>query len=112
MARIIRHCPNCGQNLRADEAVERDGWRLTPGMAWLNGVPVKLTLGMAVILHTLATVAPAPVRHDVLANRSSRGIYSTSSLKVTICKMRQILGPLSPIETVFGFGYRWQVPAA
>ena len=98
--------------MSADVDVERDGWRLSPGMVWRGVVPVKVTGAMADILYTLAVAAPEPVRHEALANRASRGRYSTASLKVTICKLRQILGALSPIETVVGFGYRWASPSA
>lgn len=101
-------CPQCGFNIKADKPVERDGWRIVPGMAFYHGAPVALTASMATILHTLAMAAPDPVRTSVLENRSARGRYGNGSLKVVISELRKRLGDLSPIETVAGFGYRWR----
>jgi DNA-binding response OmpR family regulator len=104
-------CLNCGYNISKDETVERDGWVLMPGKATHRAAHIDISMGQADILHALADAYPATVSGDALANRSSRGRYSTNSLKSTIFLIRKKLGPLSPIETVRGEGYCWRTPS-
>lgn len=99
-------CPNCGHNLRADATVERGPWAISPDDVRFHGVRTALVGAETIILHTLASAYPRAVNIEVLANRSS-GSGSVASTKVRIVRIREKLGNLCPIETVFGLGYRW-----
>lgn len=109
---MTHFCPSCGFNLRNDEVVERDGFRLDPrGLAEFEGRYIDIPVGYALILHALASNEGRAVSLSTLLSRVSDGDYP-QFVAVLVCRMRRTLqeaGIPNPIQTVYGRGYRWHV---
>ncbi|WP_292633430.1 winged helix-turn-helix domain-containing protein [Novosphingobium sp. 28-62-57] len=59
------------------------------------------------LLHSVAAMAPAPVRRSAVRERLSDAETSDNIVSVMICRLRRKLGADMPIETVRGVGLRW-----
>jgi DNA-binding response OmpR family regulator len=106
-------CPHCGYNLRQDEPIELDGFRIDPrgGVEYL-GRRIALQPNSQSFLGTLAKAAPRPVTKEVLGERF--GARSERSIEYHLTKLRRYLaaaGVPSPVRNIHGFGYRWEMPS-
>lgn len=103
-------CPHCGFNLKTDLTVKIGNWSLSADCVTYNGQTVKMTTAQNLILHAIALSYPRVASKQAILGRSS---YSDNPniLSVQICRLRKQLGPICPIETVRGRGFRWKVPA-
>lgn len=106
MSEAPAFCHHCGANLRADEPIDVDGWRVSTLGAEHNGVLARLTAYEAVILHSIAVAVGRPVAAHILAEGIGYdGDHNV--VQVLISRLRKRL-PGVPIETVHGRGYRWR----
>lgn len=101
-------CPSCGYDLTPDRPIVRGRWQVLPDEARYCGIKVDLTRQQARLFHSIAKAGGAAVSTDALMQRisDSEGV-SRRLVQVLVCKVRSIMGPLCPIETVHGDGYRW-----
>lgn len=109
-AHHVTFCPSCGYNLVADRPVIADGWMISPTDARYHGAPVALSPQQRIIFHTVAAAKGRTVSREALLNRSSDEECFPNIVNVHVCKIRAKLRQLaipSPIETVWGCGFRW-----
>lgn len=103
-------CPSCGHNLVADQVVHLGNWSVSPSESRYKGLHVPLTPQQQVILHTVAAGNGRTVGKNALLNRSSDAENLPNIITVQVCRIRKVtrrLGIPSPIETVWGRGFRW-----
>lgn len=107
-------CPSCGFNLTRDEIVEIDGWRIDPrGIAEYDGRAIHFAPAQLIILHSIAMMRGRIAARDAILNRMGTEA-EPNILSVLVCRIRRTInaaGIPSPIKTVCGRGYRWELPA-
>ena len=107
----MHYCPSCGYNFERDPIIESGLWRLDPiqGIAYYNGVRMKLTEQQFGILYAVAAAKGVIVERGTLLNRvgsdAETNVIATQMSRIgDACRERWIK---MPIETVWGKGLRW-----
>ncbi len=106
-------CPHCGYDLRHDEVVELDGFRIDPrGTVEFEGAKLVIGPSRRRLLFALAKAWPRPISRIALADR---GDIAVDSLDVVVHHIRTWLRAKSlpqPIKAVWGYGFIWSLEAA
>ncbi len=108
------YCPSCGYNAHKDRVIERDGFVVDPsGKVTYLGNIVRMTPGQRALLHSVAAGNGRVIKGEALLNRISDG-ETVNLVAVLISNLRRALiakGIPSPIQTAWGSGYYWALPA-
>lgn len=106
-------CPSCGYNLKADELVIVDDFRIDPNewTTYFKDKPFHLSPQEFIILQTLTKEPGKLVKHDPLFLRLDTDA-DDKILSIVICRLRKNLEKVDPhhsyIQLVWGLGYRWE----
>lgn len=104
-------CPCCGFNLAADQPVTIGRWTVSADEVRLDGARQRLTACEVRLMHSVAAMAPNPVRRSAVRERISDAESNDNIVSVMICRLKGKLGADMPIETVRGVGLRWKEAA-
>lgn len=104
-------CSQCGTNVNADDAIERDGFRLDPvGPVTYQGREIKLTKVQRCILSTFAYSHHTRVTAQILADRCCHLNGGLNAIRLHLTFLRRNLeaqGVPVPFRNERDVGYYW-----
>lgn len=104
-------CPHCGYNLVAYASVLDGSWSYEPAIGLrYEDRPVPLSPARALLVGALLRAQGRALSKNALLGAMGSEDATEESVNVQVCHIRRIMqeaGTPCPIETIWGFGYRW-----